>query len=69
MQGLRDVAKEVNQEFQGLIDIFSGQSGVLNAFCVVFNRGYDAFAVVAISIVVDIAGPRRVVFSVDEAST
>ena len=66
MQGLGDVAHEVDEELQRLSGISSTQPAIGNT-CRVVGEGRDgASRAATVTAVVDIAGRGRVVFSINE---
>lgn len=67
VQGLRDVADEVDEPAEGVVELFGGELGrLLDALGVVGDGGDDAtFFGRAVAVVVDVAGGRRIVFGVD----
>lgn len=67
VQGLRDVAEEVDEELEGFFFVGGGQAAVLDALGVVCDGGDDAACGAAVAGEVDAAGAWGAVFGVDEA--
>ena len=67
VQGLRDVAEEMDEEFEGLFFVGGAEGRVLDALGVVGYRAHDAAACAAVAGGGDGAGRWRAVFGVDEA--
>lgn len=64
VQGLGDVAKEVDQELQGLLHVVIRKPSITDSLCVVGDSGHNTPAGGAIAIIVHVAGGGRVVLSV-----
>lgn len=66
VEGLGDVAEEVDEELERLVDVGLAQAGVADALRVVGNGGDGTALAAAVALVVDVARRRRVVLGVDE---
>ena len=67
MQGLRDVAEEVDEELHGLLAVRGREAVVVDALGVVCNGGDDAALRGAVAGEIDGARGWRRVFCIDEA--